>query len=401
MPRFNYVAKNEAGATIKGIESAASRERLADQLAGRGLYLVRAQGGDLSSIHIELITKKDLVLFTSQLIPIVATGVPMLTGLEDLEEAVQKQKLKSVVRGLRAGLERGESLSGAMARYPNVFSEVYVNTVRAGEESGHLEASLVELRDFLEWNLDMRQRIQNILAYPLLVVFALIGLNVVLVTFAIPRFEQLYTSLQTNEDFALPLPTRIVMAYSRLFADFWPAVLLVLLGATIAFLVWTSTRAGRIGWDRLKLRLPIIGGLLRKVCFSRFAHHFGTMHSSGVGVTRALEVVKGAVGNEYLASVVEYVNRRVRSGQGLASAMRETNEFPSVVVQMVSTAERTGKMQEALANVIRFFDREVDAAVRRVTTYMGPILLIVLAAVLVLMGTAFYLPLLRLVTTIQ
>ena len=116
------------------------------------------------------------------------------------------------------------------------------------------------------------------------------------------------------------------------------------------------------------------------------------MHSSGVGVTRALDVVKGAVGNEYLAAVVEYVNRRVRSGQGLASAMRETNEFPSVVVQMVSTAERTGKMQEALANVIRFFDREVDAAVRRVTTYMGPILLTALAAVLVLMGTAFYLP---------
>ena len=266
MPRFNYVAKNETGATVKGIESAASRERLADQLAGRGLYLVRAQGGDLSSIHIERITKKDLVLFTSQLIPIVATGVPMLTGLEDLEEAVEKQKLKSVVRGLRAGLERGESLSGAMARYPNVFSEVYVNTVRAGEESGNLEDSLVELRDFLEWNLDMGQRIRNILAYPMLVVFALISLNVVLVTFAIPRFEQLYASLQTNEDFALPIPTQIVMAYSRLFTDFWPAVLLVILGSTIAFLMWTSTPAGRIGWDRLKLRLPIIGG-----CYARFA----------------------------------------------------------------------------------------------------------------------------------
>ena len=165
--------------------------------------------------------------------------------------------------------------------------------------------------------------------------------------------------------------------------------------------MWTSTHAGRVGWDRLKLRLPIAGPLLRKVCFSRFAHHFGTMHSSGVGVTRALEVVKGAVGNEYIANVVEYVNRRVRSGQALASAMRETHEFPSVVVQMVSTAERTGRMEEALANVIRFFDREVDAAVRRVTTYTGPILLIILAGVLVLMGTAFYLPLLRLVTAVQ
>ncbi|NKB87569.1 MAG: hypothetical protein GKS06_05060 [Acidobacteria bacterium] len=401
MPRFSYVAKNDTGAEIKGVESAVSRDTLADQLANRGLYLVKANSGSLSGIHIERITRKDLVVFTSQLLPVVATGVPLLTGLEDLEATVEKQKLRNVVRGLRAGLERGSSLSDSMARYPSVFTDVYVNTVRAGEESGKLEEALAELRDFLEWQLDMRQRIRNILAYPIMVVGALLALNVVIVTIAIPRFQSVYASLQNNQDFDLPLPTRFVLAYSTLFTEYLPAVTLVLLGATILFLLWIGTSAGRVSWDRLKLRIPIFGELLRKVSFSRFAHHFGTMYGSGVSVTQCLEVVKGAVGNAYIAQVVGYVNRRVLSGQPLAVAMRETGEFPSVVVQMVGTAERTGRMEEALQSVIRFFDREVDSTVRRVTTYMGRILLAFLAGVLVLMGTAFYLPLFRLINSIQ
>jgi len=355
----------------------------------------------MSGIHIEFLTRRDLVVFTSQLLPIVATGVPLLTGLEDLEESVAKQKLKNVVSGLRAGLERGSSLSDSMARYPSVFTDVYVNTVRAGEASGKLENALVELRDFLEWQLDLREQVRNILAYPIMVVGALIALNVVIVTFAIPRFQSVYASLENSQDFALPLPTRFVLAYSSLFTDYLPALLLFVLGTTILFLLWIGTPEGRVRWDRLKLRIPVFGELLRKVSFSRFAHHFGTMHASGVSVTHCLDVVKGAVGNEYIARVVEYVNGRVRSGRPLASAMRETGEFPSVVVQMVGTAERTGRMEEALAGVIRFFDREVDTTVRRVTTYMGPILLVFLAGVLVLMGTAFYLPLFRLINTIQ
>jgi len=401
MPQFSYVAKNDIGATVKGVESAVTRDTLADQLANRGLYLVRASSSSLSGVHIEFLTRRDLVVFTSQLLPIVATGVPLLTGLEDLEESVDKQKLKNVVRGLRAGLERGRSLSDSMARYPSVFTDVYVNTVRAGEESGKLEDALAELRDFLEWQLDLREQVRNILAYPIMVVGALIALNVVIVTFAIPRFQSVYAGLQSSGDFELPLPTRFVLAYSMLFTDYLPALLLTVLGTAILFLLWVGTPAGRVRWDRLKLRLPVFGELLRKVSFSRFAHHFGTMYASGVSVTQCLDVVKGAVGNAYIARVVEYVNRRVRSGQPLALAMRETGEFPNVVVQMVGTAERTGQMEEALAGVIRFFDREVDTTVRRVTTYMGPILLVFLAGVLVLMGTAFYLPLFRLINTIQ
>lgn len=404
MPRYNYVAKNVAGSAIKGAETASSRDVLADRLSSRGLYLVSANSGGVSSlsgVHVEWITRSDLVLFTSQLIPVVGTGVPLLVGLEDLEGLVSKQRFKQVVGGLRAGLERGDSLSDSMARYPNIFSDIYINTVRAGEESGKLEAALVELRDFLEWQIDLRQRMSSILAYPLIVVVALIALNTVIVTVAIPRFQQVYRSLQNTQEFELPWPTRFVLGYSTLFTEYWPLTLAVVLGLVILFLLWTATAAGRVNWDRLKLRLPIFGGLLRKVSFSRFAHHFGTMHASGVSVTRSLDIVRGAMGNEYLNKVVAYVNRRVQSGQTLAHAMRESREFPNVVVQMVATAERTGRMEEALANVIRFFDREVDTSVRRTTTYMGPFLLGVLALVLVLMGTAFYLPLFKLITTIQ
>lgn len=401
MPRYSYAAKNPAGATVRGVEMAASREQLADRLAGRGLYLTRATAGSWTDIHIERVTRRDLILFTSQLIPVVATGVPLLIGLQDLEESVSKEKLRAVVRSLRAGLERGGSLADSMARHPNIFSDIYVNTVRAGEESGKLQEALIELRDFLEWQEDLRSRVRSILAYPMLVVMALIALNFVIVTVAIPRFEQVYRSLEVSQEFQLPWPTRFVLAYSTLFTDYLPLMLLLILGAVILFLIWTGTQAGQIAFDRLKLRVPIFGELHRKVCFSRFAHHFGTMHSSGVSVDRSLDIVRGAIGNAYLSRVVGYVNKRVRGGMGLAAAMRETREFPAVVTQMVGTAERTGQMDEALRNVIRFFDREVDTSVRRTTTYLGPILLAVLAGVLVLMGTAFYLPLFRLITSIQ
>ena len=354
----------------------------------------------MSGIHIERITQRDLVLFTSQLIPVVATGVPLLAGLQDLAESAEKQKLRNIVGNLRQSLERGESLSDGMARFPSVFNDMYVNTVRAGEASGKLDDALEELLRVLEWQMELRQRIRSILAYPVMVLVGLIALNVTLVTFAFPRLQGVYRSLQTGE-FELPLPTRIVMAYSSLFTDYWSLSALVVIGSLMLFLFWIATPAGRLAWDRIKLRIPLFGQLQRKVAFSRFAHHFGTMHAAGVDVTRCLELVRRAMGNEYLARVIDYVNRRVASGQRLATSMRETGEFPNVVVQMVGVAERTGQMEQALGNVIRFFDREVDTSVRRTTTYMGPILLACLAGMLVLMGSAFYLPMFRLITMVQ
>ena len=404
MPRYSYIAKDERGQSVEGVETAASREALADRLAERGLYLSRIRNeilSNLSGVHIERITQRDIALFTSQLIPIVSSGVPLIVGLEDLEGVVAKQKLRNVVRGLRRRVERGESLSDAMTRYPSVFSDIYVNTVRAGEASGKLADALEEMLRFQEWQLDLGERIRAILAYPALVVIALIALNVALVTFAIPRFRQVYAQLENSQDFELPLPTRFVMGYSALFTGYWPLLLLAAVGLLILWLMWVATPAGRVSWDRFKLRIPVFGELQRKVAFSRFAHHFGTMYASGVDVTKSLDIVRRAMGNEYLARVVDYVNRRVRSGNPLAASMRETREFPGVVVQMVSTAESTGRMEEALRNVTRFFDREVETSVRRTTTFMGPALLALLAGVLVLMGTAFYLPMFRLVTAIQ
>lgn len=402
MPTYRYVAKDDSGESFEGIESASTEDVLADSLADRGLYLVEANSGRrrLGEIHIERVTQKDVILFTSQLIPVVSSGVPLLAGLEQLAETAPKHKLKQIIRNIHRDIERGGSLSEGMSKYPNVFSDMYVNTVRAGEMSGKLDESLEELLDFLEWQMELRSRVRNIMAYPAMVFALILALNVVLVTFTIPRFSQMYSQLQGGE-FDLPAPTRFVNWYSNIFASYWPVILLLVLGGTIGFLLWVSTPAGRLRWDRFKLKLPVFGELQRKVAFSRFAHHFGTLYTAGIDVTTSLDVVRQALGNEYLARVVDYVNRRVRSGQTLAASMRETREFPHLVVQMVSIGETTGRMEQALKDIIRFFDREVDTSVRRVTTYMGPAMILILAGMLILMGTAFYLPLFRLVTTIQ
>lgn len=398
MPNYSYVCVDDSGGEVRGVTMAESEEQLADILRRQGQYLVRtseAAAGGLSEIRIlERITRRDVIFFTQQLATVMATGVGLVEGLTDIEEQLKKVAMKRVVAALRRDIESGESLSAALARHPKAFSEMFVNIVRAGEATGHIEQALDDLVKQLEWQAELNDRIREVSTYPLLVIIMLTALSVVLVGFTIPRFMTVYERL--NAQIELPLPTRMVMAFSALVRTYWPTLMAAMVAAIVSLRMYGQTAKGAVTLSQLVLRIPVVGELQRKIALSRFAHSFATLHESGLEVAPSLALIQKLIGNAYLSQQFERAVQRVLAGESLSRALRGVGEFPPIVVQMIALGERSGRMSKALQDVRKYFDGEVDRTIKRALTLFGPIMLVLLAGTFVLMALAFYLPLFQL-----
>lgn len=405
MPNFNYVTVDDNGLQLKGVASAETEEQLADQLRRQGQYLVRAAvaadaNSGLAGIRLfEGMNRRDVIFFTNQLATVMATGVGIVEGLEDIEQQAKKQGLRRVVAALRRDIESGESLSAALAKHPRVFNDLYVNIVRAGEATGQMERALTDLVAQLEWQADINARIREVATYPVLVVIMLTVLSVVLVGFTIPRFISVYERL--NAQVELPLPTRMVMGASVIVRGYWPVILTAMVAIFIAVRLYAQTPDGAVRMAKMSMRLPIVGDLIRKIALSRFSHYFATLHDSGLEVAPSLSLIEKLIDNAYLAQQFNRAVQRVMAGESLSRALRASQEFPPVVIQMIALGEKTGRMSKALEDVRRYFDGDVDRTIKRSLTLFGPFLLIILAGTFVLMALAFYLPLFQLLRGIQ
>lgn len=403
MPTFHYTAVDDLGERLAGTAAADNEEVLADVLRRQGQYLVtasRPRAGDLSQIRVlERINRRDIIFFTTQLATVTATGGNLVEGLLGIESQIQKPAVKRVIAALLRDIEGGMSLSAAVSRHPTVFSDLYVNIVRAGEATGKLDATLEDLARQLEAQEDLIERIREAGTYPLIVIVMMFALGAVLVGFTIPRFLQVYERLGTQVE--LPLPTRIVMGFSSLLRGYWYLLLSGLATAFVALRLYVQTPDGAIRFDRFVLRLPIVGQLVGRIALSRFAHFFGTLHEAGLEVGPSLSLVERLIGNAYLSQQFHRAVDRVMAGESLSRALQSVGEFPPVVIQMIALGERTGRMSKALGDVRRYFDREVDRTLKRSLTLFGPIMLVVLAGVFVLMALAFYLPMFQLLRGIK
>jgi type II secretory pathway component PulF len=406
MPNFSYVGVDDNGLEVRGIAAADNEDQLADLLKRQGHYLVRssttagvAQGtfGDIRIL--EWITRRDIIVFTSQLATVMATGVGLVEGLADIEEQLRKPVMRRVVSALRRDIESGESLSSALSKHPKAFDELYVNIVRAGEATGNIDKALEDLVVQLEWQADLNARIREVSTYPILVVVMLIVLATVLVGFTIPRFVSVYERLSAQLE--LPLPTRIVMTTSTFLRTYWPVIVTSIVTVAISLRLYGQTPDGAVTLSKLVSRIPIIGDLIRKVALSRFAHYFATLHESGLEVAPSLALMGNLIGNAHLSRQFERAVQRVMAGESLSRALRAVGEFPPIVIQMLALGERTGRMSKALGDVRKYFDADVDRMIKRSLTLFGPIMLILLAGTFVLMALAFYLPLFQMLRGIR
>ena len=405
MPNFSYIGVDDNGMEVRGIAAADNEDQLAELLKRQGQYLVRsatsgeaqASFGDIRIL--EWITRRDVIVFTSQLATVMATGVGLVEGLIDIEEQLAKPVMRRVVSRLRRDIESGESLSSALSKHPQAFDELYVNIVRAGEATGNIDKALEDLVVQLEWQADLNARIREVATYPILVVIMLIVLATVLVGFTIPRFISVYERL--SAELVLPLPTRIVMAASTFFRTYWPVIVTSVATLVIAIRLYGQTPDGAVTLSKMVSRIPIIGDLIRKVALSRFAHYFATLHESGLEVAPSLALMGKLIGNAHLSRQFERAVQRVMAGESLSRALRAVGAFPPIVIQMLALGERTGRMSKALGDVRKYFDADVDRTIKQSLTLFGPIMLVLLAGTFVLMALAFYLPLFQMLRGIR
>jgi general secretion pathway protein F len=378
MPVFVYRAADRRGQTIDGVMEAPDARAVVERLqrdayfpikvtahAERARWPVFGGGGRVG--------QRDLLAFTQQLATLFEAGLPLDRALAILEELAPNPRVKAIVTDLLASVRSGASLSEALAKHhPRPFSRLYINMVRAGEKGGVLEVTLRRLAEFLEARAAFAEAVVSALAYPAVITLVGLGAIVFLLTFVIPRFATIFADLGQT----VPLPTRILLAVSAGFEQYWWVGVLAALAAVLAWRVWTGTPEGRLAWAQTVLRLPLVGRLAMKVETARFARTLGTMLKSGVPVMGALAVVGDMMTNQAIGRAVDRLADGVKRGGTLAAGMKEQAPFPALAVHMVRVGEETGRLEEMLLKVADTFEADVRGDMKRVLGLLEPAIIL-------------------------
>jgi len=381
MPLFSYKAVDASGKNVLGRVEAVNLFDLEQRLARMGLDLVT---GAPSSQRTRLIggtkvKRQDLINFCFHLEQLASAGVPVMEGLVDLRESVENPRFREVVSGLVESIEGGRSLSQALGEFPEVFSKVFVSLVRSGEQTGKLPEVLKSLTESIKWEDELASQTKKLMMYP-----AFVGGTVLIVTF----FLMIYLVPQMagfirNMGQDIPLQTRILIAVSAFFVDYWWAIL------AAPFVAWAGLRmaaknsqAFQYALDRYKITLPVIGPILRKIILSRFASSFAMMYSSGITVIDAIRSCEELMGNKPLEIALRSAGQQIAEGKNLTAAFQDLGLFPPLVIRMLRIGENTGALDTALLNVSYFYNREVRESIGKLQAMIEPAMTVLLGAIL-------------------
>jgi type IV pilus assembly protein PilC len=397
MPRFVYEAITETGSNISGAIDADTLEMATSLLTTRGYIPSRIRpeaevAGRISWTGIKerwFPTKApDLIIFTKQFRTMVRAGVPMLSLLKVLQSQTENQRLRNTIGAITADVQEGLSLYEAFRKHPKEFSTLYCSMIRAGESSGALAEVLERLIFIIDHEHKLRSDIKGALRYPILVTVFLGIAFFVLLTFAVPKFVRIFLSAGLE----LPLPTRLCMILYQALTDYWLVIGVALVAGIIALIYYFRTEPGRYFRDAVTLRLPIFGPLLIKAAMSRFASIFAILQASGVHVLDAIKILSGTIGNAAIAREFDRIRDQVEEGKGIAVPLGSAQYFTPMVINMVAIGEESGKLVEMLGDVASHYDDEVDYAMKRLSSAIGPMLTVGLAVVVGFFALAIFLP---------
>ena len=397
VPKFKYVARDALGNKVEDEVSAKSQAAAMQQLKRSRLTVLTISEvkGSLFGASFGKAKPRakaaDLVVFTRQFSTMVEAGLPVVEILDILLEQTDDPGFKIVVSDVRSEVRGGSDLSTAMARYPKVFSSLYVNLIKAGEASGDLDIILKRLAVYLEKNASLRRKIISAMTYPLVSLVLILAITVGLLVFIVPMFQDIFDKMGAD----LPLPTKIVIAISDTIMERWYAVAGVLIALGVGVWLANKTPRGRYIWDSIKLKAPVVGELFQKVALSRFSRTFSTMLRSGVPMLGSLEIVASTAGNGVVEEAVMASREAVRQGESLAAPLSESPVFPPMVVRMTSVGERTGALETLLEKVADFYDEQVDAAVETLTSVIEPVMIGLMGIIVGFIVIALFLPILE------
>ncbi|MFT5286240.1 MAG: type IV pilus assembly protein PilC [Planctomycetota bacterium] len=421
MATFRYAAKDASGKTIEGTIQAAGKGEVVSELRKQDLVVIRVEEGKKGkkakgdkkasggngkekasggfNFNITLFkpkpaaTRTELVLFTRQLATMIAAGISLLEALEVLGDQADTPAFGMVCNNLANSLRGGSDLSAAMGQMPKVFTELYVSMVAAGEVSGQMDVILERLADYQESAESLQREIKSAMTYPVVSLVLVLGITTFLLLGVVPTFRQVFESL----DAELPALTEFVLGASDWLKGNWMIAFGAMFGTVFGLSLYKKTSHGELVFDHLKLKLPIFGPLLRKVALARFSRTFATLVRSGVPILGTLEIVSATAGNKVISNVVDKAQISVRNGDMLSEPLSESTVFPTMVTRMIGIGERSGALEALLEKIAEFYDAQVKAQIKSLTSLIEPLLISFMGIMVGVVVLAVFLPILDIV----
>ncbi|MGY2573987.1 type II secretion system F family protein [Vibrio sp. C8] len=397
MPTYQYQGRNLDGSVTKGSLEAANEDVAAETLINKGIIPTSISEGrsgvgtatiDWKELFAPVVPLEVLVIFCRQLYSLTKAGVPLLRSMRGLAQNCENKQLKDALEQICSEVTNGRSLSAAMQMHTKVFSSLFVSMVHVGENTGRLDQALLQLANYYEQEVETRKRIKTAMRYPTFVIGFIVIAMFILNVKVIPQFATMFNRFGVD----LPLPTRILIGMSDFFVNYWLLMLAAMAAAFFGFRSWLGTSKGRESWDKFRLRMPIVGGIVNRAQLSRFSRTFSLMLHSGVPLNQSLALSAEALDNKFLEARLMEMKSAIEAGSSVSSTAINANIFTPLVIQMISVGEETGRIDELLLEVSDFYDREVDYDLKTLTARIEPILLVIVAGMVLILALGIFLP---------
>ncbi len=396
---FKWTGKTTKGTVQHGEISAETREDVIASLRRQSIIPTIVAEKQATVVKFggfsrgKKIKERDIIVFTRQFASMYNAGIPIVQGLDIMSKQTENKNLREIVGRVKGDVEAGTTLAEAMKKHPKAFDDLYVNLVAAGETGGVLDSVLQRLAVYIEKAMKLKKKVKGAMIYPSVVMFIAVLVVAIIMIFVIPVFAKVFTEMGVG----LPLPTQLVINFSNFLSGIGGLIVFfVIVGSVVGFRQYRKTTGGRIATDKLFLKIPIIGELIRKVAVARFSRTLGTLISSGVPILDGLEICAKSAGNKVVEKVVFEVKRDVSAGKTVSEPLAKSDVFPPMVVQMISVGEATGSLDQMLAKIADFYDDEVDNSVQNLTVLLEPVLMVFLGTVIGFIVVALYLPIFKL-----
>jgi len=407
MPVYAYKGLNDKGRNVAGVVDADTPKAARQKLRGQGVFPTglaeetQTEGGSSRSVtqsstdiraYFERIKPQDLALLTRQLSTLVGAGLPLVDCLGALIEQVENAAEKRILSQVREHVVEGGNLADAMGMHPQVFNDLYVNMVRAGEASGALDIVLIRLADYTERAADLRAKVRSATTYPIVMGSISFSILLFLLSYVVPNITKIFQD--THQE--LPGITLVLLAVSDFTANYWWLIVISVVAAYLGLRAWVGTPKGRLKFDSLTLRIPYFGKVLKKVALARFARTLSTLLDGGIPLLQSLDIVKHVVNNTVLQNAIEDGRVSIREGHSVAEPLKASGQFPPLLVHMIAVGERSGELESMLARAADAYDNEVEASVNALSSIMAPVLVVFMGGIVAFMVIAILLPIFEL-----
>jgi len=400
MATFVWKGKTIAGALQSGEATFDTQDEVVNYLRRKKIVItsIKEKPKDLKlgfGVR-KKVSTKDLAVFTRQFATMINAGLPLVQCLDILSKQTEKPGFRTIIAETMHDVETGATLGEALGKHKRVFDDLYVNMVEAGEAGGILDDILLRLATYIEKAEGLKRKVKSAMMYPLVVMVVALGATSFMLLFIIPTFAKMFSDFGGQ----LPLPTRIVLVMSEILRHYWWALGGTVVGLAVGFRQFYRTESGKMVVDRVQLRIPVLGQVLRKACIARFTRTLGTLIKSGVPILTGLEITARTAGNTVISKAVLETKESIREGETLAGPLKDSEVFPAMVVQMIAVGEETGALDEMLRKIADFYDDEVDTAVETLTSVIEPVMIVAMGLIVGGMVVAMYLPMFKLVTLV-